>query len=102
MNQKLLGLFARGVSSLFSTIVLIERVGGDPTAHHHHRHAGSGVGCPSRQVQTLQVRTGIGRLKSSIPTAVAGNTVNSSVQHLVSIMNVDWGERVLEDNALFN
>ena len=64
MSQKLLGLLARGDGSLCSTIVLIERIGGDPTAHHHHRHAWAGMGCPSRQVQALQVRTGIGRLET--------------------------------------
>ena len=102
MSQKLLGVFSRRNGSLCSTIVLIERVSGDPTAHHHHRHAGSWMGCPSRQVQPLQIGTDIGRLKSSVPTAVAGDSVNCSIQHLVSMVNINRRERTLKDDPLFN
>ena len=99
---KLLGLLARGDSSIRSTIALIKRVGGDPTAHHHHRHARSGMGRPARQVEALQVRTGIGWFEGSIPTAVAGDAVNRSVQHSVSLVNIDGRERALKNDAFFN
>jgi len=65
MRQELLRLFARRNSGFRPTITLVESVGGDPAAHHHHRHTRTGMGRPSRQIETLKVRTGIGWLERS-------------------------------------
>ena len=102
MSQKLLCLLARRNSGVRSAIVLIERVGGDPAAHHHHRHPGAGMRRPSRQVEALQVGTGIGRFEGAVPAAVAGDAVDRSVQHLVALVNIDRRERALKDDAIFN
>jgi hypothetical protein len=102
MGQKLLCLLARGNGGVRSAKVLIQGVGGDPTAHHHHRHARPGVCCPSRQVQALQVGTGIGWFEGARPTAVTRDAVDRSIQDLITIVNIDRRERTLKDDALFN
>src|ERR1700749_4531867 len=79
--------------------MLVERVRRDPAAHHHHWHSGSGMRGPSRQIETLQVRTGVGGFEGPVPTAVTGDAIDRAIQYLVSLMNVERSERLLKNDA---
>src|ERR1700722_18196754 len=102
MGQKLLSVPPRGNGGGCPAVMRVEGVGGNPAAHRDHRHSWAGMRSSSRQVEALNIRTGIGRLERTIPTAVARNAVDRSIQHPVPLMDIKRRERTLKDNALLD
>ena len=62
------------------TAVAVERVGGDPAGHEHHRHAGAGMRRAAGEVKAAQVGAAIAGLEGAEEFAVAGEAVDRAVR----------------------
>src|SRR5579859_4118118 len=102
MSQKLFCVNSRRNRGIRPAVALVESVGGDPTAHHHHWHSGPGMRRPSRQIETLEIRTRIRRFERAVPTSVTRNAVDRSIEHLVALMDIDRRQGALKNNPLLN
>ena len=67
--------------------VFVERIAGNPTAHHHHRHAWSRMGGATGKIQSLEITRAIGRLERTQETTVAGNSLDGTIQNTITIVN---------------
>src|ERR1700751_2205349 len=102
MSQELFCVKPRRDCGIRPAVALVESVGGDPTAHHHHRHSGAGMRRTSRQVEPLKIRTGVSRFEGATPTAVARNAVDRTIEPLVPLINTDRPQGALKNDPPLN
>ena len=95
------GLKTRSVDCL-ALAVRIEGVGGDPARHHHHRHAGPGMGRAAGEIEAAHLPAAVAGLEGAHELAVARQPVDRAVEHLVAVVDVLRREMALDDDALLD
>ena len=60
--------------------VAVERIGGDPAGHQHHRHAGAGMRRAAGEIEAAQVGAAIAGLERAEEFPVAGEAVDRAVR----------------------
>ena len=60
------------------------------------------MGGASRQEKSVEVTASIGRLKRTVPFAVAGQTIDGSVEDFVAVVDVERSQSTFENDSFLN